>query len=181
MGKKKQHLQQSMSQMVSNSALAKLGPHIEKYVNNQIRSLGMQLATQQASTLETLFSRVVVLESILMEKYGLTEDYLSNKVADLEDSKQGLSKVDEVQKGDTVRIEVSTKSKDQEEFQGTSRLKVSNAGSGENLGQELEDALISMKTGETKLVEFGEDKLMQAKIKMDRISRGVSSGTESKG
>lgn len=181
MGKKKQHLQQSMGQMVSNAAMAKLGPHIQNYVDNRVRALGMQLATQQASTLETLFSRIVVLESIIMEKYSLTEDDLSNKVADLEDSKQGLTKVDQVEKGDTARLEISTKSKDQEDFQGSSRLKLSNVGSGENLGQELEDALIGMKTGETKLIEFGEDKLMQAKVRMDRISRGVSNGTESKG
>jgi hypothetical protein len=90
MGKKKgqNHIQQSMGQMVSKAALAQMGPAIENYIQRVVQQLGQQLAMQSASTLETMFSRIVVLETILMEKYGLTKEDLASKVADLEDSKK---------------------------------------------------------------------------------------------
>lgn len=172
-GNKQQHLQQSMGQMVSKAALAQLGPHIERYVNAVVGNLGQQLAMQQASTLETLFSRVVVLEKILMEKYGYTAEDLATRVSDIEDEKESLKLVDgAIEKGDVVRLEVKTKAKDQAEFQGSSRLKLYKTGSGETIGEELESALIGMKAGETKQVEFGKEKGMVAEFTINRVSRG---------
>lgn len=178
MGKKKsapsksQHIQESMGQMVSNAALNKLGPQIEQTIKAYIQQLGNQLAVQQASTLETLFARVVVLESIVMEKLGYAPDDLTAKVAGIEDDKEGLDKINgPVELGDVVRLEIKTKTQDQPEFQGSSRLKIYQTGSGQTIGQELETAVVGMSPGETKEVTFGKDGLLTASIKIDRVSR----------
>jgi hypothetical protein len=176
MGKKKssQHLTQSMGQMVSRAALAQLGPDIEKMVRHYIKNLGNQLAVQQASTLETLFSRVVVLESIIMEKLGYTTEDLTNKVADVEDEKEGFAVSDSAAElNDIVRLEIRTKTADQPEYQGSSRLKIYQTGSGGTIGQELEAGILGMKAGETKEVKFGKDQAMTAELKIDRVSRQI--------
>lgn len=176
MGKKKssqQHLQQSVGSLVSKAALSQMGPQIESMVRHYVEQLGENLAVQQASTLETLFSRVVVLESIVIEKLGYTAEQLTTLVADLQDEKEGLQAVETAELNDVVRIEVSTKTKDQTEFQGTSRMKVYKTGSGQTLGPELESCLIGMKTGETKEVSFGKDAQMTAKITLNKASRAI--------
>lgn len=178
MGKKKSsgHVQQSMGQMVSRAALAQLGPEIEQLVRAYIQQLGNQLAVQQASTLETLFARVVVLESIIMEKLGYSTEDLTQKVAAIEDEKETLELVQgEAQAGDVVRLEIKTKTKDQTEFQGSSRLKIYQVGSGQTIGEELESAIVGMKSGETKQVSFGKEGAMVAEIKVDRVSRQIKS------
>ena len=175
MGKKKgqNHVQQSMGQLVSKAALAQMGPAIERFVRGQIQSLGSQLAMQQASTLETLFSRLTVLEAIMVEKLGYTKESLAVKVSEMEDEKEGLTLVNgPAEKGDVVRIEAKTRTSDQTEYQGSSRLKIPNIGSGENLGPELEGAVLGMVAGETKTLEFGKDKQMVAEITVNRVSRG---------
>lgn len=178
MGKKKSsgHIQQSMGQMVSRAALAQLGPEIEQLVRGYVQQLGNQLAVQQASTLETLFARVVVLESIIMEKLGYSTEDLTAKVAQIEDEKESFELVQgEAQAGDVVRLEIKTKTKDQTEFQGSSRLKIYQVGSGQTIGEELESAIVGMKSGETKQVSFGKEGAMVAEIKVDRVSRQIKS------
>lgn len=175
MGKKKSqnHVQQSMGNMVSRAALAQLGPQIGEMIQAGIRQLGSQLATQQASTLETLFSRIRVLEEIAVTKLGYTKEALAEMVADIEDTAENLTKAETIENGDVVRLEVSTRAKDQTEFQGSSRLKISKTGSGETIGAELETALVGMKAGETKELEFGADKQMVAKFVINRVSRPI--------
>lgn len=179
MGNKKQqqqHMQQSMSNMVSRAALAQLGPHIEQMVVDYVNQLGSQLSMQTASTMESMFSRIVVLESIITEKLGYTKDDLASKVADIEDQNQGLKKTDSaVELNDVVRIEIKTKTKDQTEYQGVSRLRVSQTGSGQTLGKELEDAILGMTAGQTKETEFGQG--MVAQITVNRISRSEKKQT----
>lgn len=174
MGKKKQsqqHVQQSMASMVNRAALAQMGPQIDSMVRGYVNQAANQLAQQQSSTLETLFARVVVLEQVLIEKLGMTGDELVSRVADLEDSKEDLSRVETAELGDVVRIEVRTKTSDQAEFQGSSRLKIYDTGSGQTIGNELEPAIIGMKAGESKTVNFGKDGSMVAELKVDRVSR----------
>ena len=174
MGKKKtqqNHQTQSFGNMVSKAALSQMGPSIERYVQQVVSQLGSQLAVQQASTLETLFARVVVLEEILMEKHQFTKEDLANKVAEVEDRKENLTLATSVEKGDVVRLEIATKTKDQDEYQGTSRLKIYETGSGQTIGNELENDIVGMATGETKEIHIGKDKGMVAKIKVERVSR----------
>lgn len=186
MGRKKnkkqqqQHVQQSMGQMISKAALAQMGPQIEKYINETIQRLGSRLAMQTAETTETLFSRIIVLENIIIEKLGYTKDDLANLVSDLEDSSEGLALVTDgvIQKGDVVRLEVKTKTKDQAEYQGSSRLKLYDTGTGNTLGEELESALIGLKSGEIKTINFGKDKEMVAEFTINRVSRAKAQETK---
>lgn len=168
MGKKKeQHASQSFGQMVSKAALTQLLPSIEGMVNN----LGSRLAMQQARTYELVFSRILVIEKILMEKHGITETDLANKFADVEDERAKLTKADVVQVGDTVRLEVKTKNTGDKEYQGSTRLKAQNFGTGINLGEELEKAALGMKVDEVREVAFGEKGESTASIQVNRISR----------
>lgn len=179
MGKKRtgnnnQHASQSFGQMVSKAALTQMLPQIESMVNN----LGRRLAAQQARTYEMLFSRIVVLEKIMMEKYGITEENLADRFADVEDERDSLVKADTVEQGDLVRLEISTKVNDQKDFQGTTKLKVPNIGKGDQLGTELETAALGMKVGETKEVKFGEKQELTAKLFVQRISRPIKAEEE---
>lgn len=176
MGNKKQKSvrpQNSFQQLVSNVAMDKMIPQVEEMVQAYTERLGEQLALQQASTLEMLYTRLVVLEAIVIDKLGYTAQDLTDKVADLEDLKEGYERSDSVNLGDMVRVEISTKTKDQEDFQGSSRLKISNVGSGQSYGEELESSIVGMASGETKEVFFGEDQQLVAKITLNRVSKKI--------
>lgn len=169
MGKKKaqQHLQQSMGNMVSKAALAQLWPHIAQ----MIKTLGDRLTAQQAQTLENLYARTVVLEKIVMEKLGYTSDDLAEKIALLEDEAEKLAlATDEVKVGDVVRLVVATKTKDDKDWQGESRIKMYGTGTGNTLGNQLETGIIGMKPGEVKEIQFDE---ATAKVTISRISRPI--------
>lgn len=173
MGKKRtsqDHVQQSMGQLVSKAALAQMGPEIERMVFQYTQQAANQIAQQQASTLETMFARIVVLEQLAIEK-GITQVELTERVADLQDRQEGLVKASKVETGDVVRLSVSTKRKDQENYQGTSKYRIYETGTGQSIGKEMEAALIGMEAGTEKEIEFGQDNLMMAKLSVDRISR----------
>lgn len=178
MGNKKAQarVQQSMGNMISKAALTQLGPEIAQMINNGLQQVASQLAQEQLSTLATLFVRIRVLEEIIVEKLGYTQDQLAQRVSDLEDGAEGLKAADVVQTDDVVRIEVKTKTKDQTEFQGSTRLKISDLGSGQGIGKELEAKLVGMKVGEVKETEFGQG--MVAELTINRISRKVSGAAD---
>lgn len=173
MGKKKQqvqHITQSMGQMVSKAALVQLQEPISMMVNN----LGQRLALKQAENTQTMFTRIVAIEKVLIDKGVLTQEDLQLKVADIEDSREGLVNVDDaLATGDTARIQVRTKEIADETFEsGVTRLKVGQTGTGNTLGTEVELGIVGMKVGETKVITFADGKL-NAEIKIDRISRPV--------
>lgn len=174
MGKKKnsqQHLQQSMGSLVSKAAIAQLGPSIEDFTRKLVQELGSQLAIQTSNTMESLFSRVVVLENMLIDKLGITRDDLVNKVCDLEDAKQGYVHSDgPAERGSRARLEVSTKTSDQSNFGNTSRILINELGTGNTIGEALETAIIGMKAGETKEVPFGQNNEAIAKMMLSRVS-----------
>lgn len=170
MGKKKasqQHQADSFGNMVSRAALTQLLPHIEGMVNE----LGSQLQQQQQSTFQLLYTRLVAVEQILIEKGVATQEDMMNRIADLEDKREGLTTVDTVAAGDTVRIAIRTKTEDQPEFQGSSKLKVMNVGTGNTIGKEVESEIVGMKAGDLKEVKFGQNKEIVAEIKVDRVGR----------
>lgn len=173
MGKKKQqvqHITQSMGQMVSKAALVQLQEPISMMVNN----LGQRLALKQAENTQTMFTRIVAIEKVLIDKGVLTQEDLQLKVADIEDSREGLINVDDaLATGDTARIQVRTKEIADETFEsGVTRLKIGQTGTGNTLGTEVELGIVGMKVGETKVITFADGKL-NAEIKIDRISRPV--------
>lgn len=174
MGKKRdngQHATQSFGQMVSAAALAQLKPHIDAMVLQGIQRLGNKLAIQQAETLEDLYTRTIVLESILMDKFSMTRDDFANLLADKEDQREELTRAEEIGLGDVVRLEIKTKAQDSDEFTPAKRLKLYQSGTGSTIGTQLETGLLGMKTGESKDIKFGQNLELTANVKIERISR----------
>lgn len=176
MGKKRnasnggQHASASFGQMVSKAALAQMQPQIQQMVNQ----LGQRIAMQSARTLEMQFSRIVVLEKILMEKYGYTDTELASKFSDVEDTREGrVATTNGVTEKDLVRLSIQTKLKVDKDFQGISKMKLYNTGKGDTLGTELEASVLGMKAGETKELEFGQNNELIAKIYIDRVSAPI--------
>lgn len=170
MGKKRsgrQDQQASFSQMLQQQSLNKVKP----YLDQQIAEVARILSANLNNNLEEIYIRVVALEKILMNKFNVEESLIIETVADIQDEKDGLKKsLEAAKEQDTVRIEVSTKAKDQAEFQGTSKLVVSRLGSGQTLGKALEGHILGMKSDETKEVNFGQNDEMVAKITVNRVS-----------
>ena len=178
MGKKKnkqqvQHVTQSMGQMVSRAALAQLAEPIGQMVQRGVNQLGQKLAMKQAENVSVMFTRIVAIEKLLIEKNIVTQEDLQNKVADIEDERDGATKADDLQTGDIARIDVRTKDVKAENYEdGVTKLKVMNTGSGNTMGTEVEAGMIGMKVGETKVVTFADNKL-NAEIKLCRVSRPI--------
>jgi hypothetical protein len=177
MGKKKQqvqHVTESMGQMVSRAALNQLQQPIAQMVGHSVDQLGQRLALKQAQTTQMMFTRIVAIEKLLIDKNILTMEDLQNKVADIEDERDGVVQAtDALQKGDLARISVRTKDAAAEAFESeTTKLKVNNAGSGDTMGTEIEGQMIGMTPGETKVITFGDGKL-QVEVTIGRLSRPV--------
>jgi hypothetical protein len=177
MGKKKSsnpqnHQTQSFGQMVSKAALSQMLPQIEDIVRHNINQLGNNLARQSADTIEHLHSRIITLEAIIMDRGIATKEELGEKIASLEDAKNGTIKVDgAAAQGDSVRVTLETKTKDQEDYQGKSMVRIDNVGTGNTFGPELESAILGMVAPSTKEVNFGQDGQLSARISLNRVSR----------
>jgi len=165
--KKQIHPQNSFQDLVAQATLARLGG----YIDQEIQGLGQALLQRQQQSLQNVLIRLISIEELAMEKYGLTKDDLAARAASIQDRMEGFTDVEAVEVGDRVRLEIKTKTADQTEFQGSSRLLVDNAGTGNTLGKEIEGALVGMKTGETKEIKFGKDQSLTASLYVNRVSR----------
>jgi hypothetical protein len=162
---------ESFGQMVSKAALTQLMGPIRSIVEQYIRNLGSRLAIQQARTISDIYIRIVALEKILIENKLTTEQDVLNKVIQVEDESEGLTPADEVQEGDTVRLEARAKVEGQDTYSAErTRLKVANMGKGDNLGTEVEKAILGMKVGDIREVE-SDDKGSKVEITVNRIGR----------
>lgn len=175
-GKPQQRNQLSFQDQVAQAVNNKLMATLDQRMNY----LASRIMQEQQSSLHDIYSRLTTLESLCCEKFGITEDDLAILVAETEDKSMGLEEADVVENGDLVRLEVSTRTKEQEEFQGTSKTKLNNAGSGQTFGAEIEEAILGMKKDETKEIEFGKDKGMVAKLTVQRVSRAPKKEEEVK-
>lgn len=164
---KRAQQQQSFQQVVADQTLKKFKP----YIDQQLQGAARAIAMQQSQLLDTAFTRIRILEELLISKFDdITKITLANRVAELEDVKSGFEQVDILEKGDRVRLAVRAKEIDGE-YKDSTKLLVENAGTGTTLGQALEDALIGMKTNEVKELTYGKDEKMTAELTIDRISR----------
>jgi hypothetical protein len=166
------HQTRSFEQLVADATLNKLSG----YINQEMQEMGRALVQRQAQSLQNVMTRLIALEEILMEKIeGLTKDVIVDRVAMVQDRSEGFAAANDsaVEVGDRVRLEIKTKTADQTEYQGTSRLLVDNAGSGKTLGQELENALLGMKVGEVREVIFGKEGSLTASLTINKVSRPI--------
>lgn len=161
------HPQRSFDQMVADATLARLGG----YIDSEIQEAAQGILARQQQAMANLLTRLVATEEVLIEKLGLTKEDLANRVANIQDRSEGFVAAETVEVGDRVRLEIQTRTADQAEFQGSSRLLVDNAGTGSQLGKELEGALVGMKAGESKEIKFGKDESLVARLSVNKVSR----------
>lgn len=164
---KKPVQQKSFQQTVAEAVNTKLMDTIDQKIN----MVGMQLLREQQNSLGDIYSRLMALESLCLEKFKLTEEEFAMLVAEAEDKAYGLETGDVVETGDLVRLTISTKASDQDEYAGTTKRKIENIGSGSTFGSEIESNILQMKVGETKEFKFGENECMTAKVLIERTSR----------
>lgn len=173
MGKKKNNsqprAQHSFQDLVAQATLSKFGP----YIDQQIQQAAQAILQRQAQANANLLTRLTATEEVLFELVpGLTKDRLATQVAVIQDRGDGMEEsTAEVQKGDRVRIEIKTKTAEQKDYAGSSRILVDDVGTGATLGNELESVIVGMVKGETREALFGKDNSMSASITLNRVSR----------
>lgn len=168
---KQVHPQKSFQELVADATRAALST----YIDQEIEGLGQALAQRQAQKSNELKLRLICAEELIMEiNPAITKESLAQRVTVIQDRLEGFTQLSAEQlaeKGDRVYVEIKTRTADQTEYQGSSRLQVDDIGSGAALGQELESSVVGMKTGETKEVKFGKDQSLLASITLNRASR----------
>lgn len=175
------HATQSFGNMVSKAALTQLMGPIENVVRFYVQNLGTRLAQQQARTMADVYTRIVAIEQLLIEKGLTTETDLLDRVLGVEDKSEGLTLADTVEQGDTVRLEARAKVEGQDTYSAEkTRLKVVNMGKGDNLGEAVEKALLGAKVGEVREVE-SDDKGSKVEITINRIGRPAKQETKTEG
>jgi len=169
-GQPHQRVGTTLKKMVGEVSLAEVRPFLQK----QLQAMQFQLQADMRNTLRSLYVRLVTLEEIALEKFDVDKDVYVDLVADTEDKADGLEKITEgtVKSGDRARIVISTKTKDQKEFQEGTKMVLENCGVEPfSIGSELEPTVCGMAIGETRETGFGEDKNMVAKITVERVAR----------
>lgn len=174
MGKKRlqqKHQTESFGSMVSKAALTQLFPHIQAMV----QQLGQRLAIGQATSTEKVFTRIIAIEKLMIDKGLATKEELVSKIADVEDERDGVVNVQELALGDTARISATTKKQDETEYKNdTTTLKVENIGTGNTLGLDVEPLLLGMKVGEVREVRSSKDEnALDVKITLNRAGRPI--------
>lgn len=145
---------------------------IQSYIDAKINEAAGALLTRQQQASQNALIRQVALEEIVMEKLNVSRDELATRVAQVQDRVEGFMEAgDAVVSGDRVRIEIKTKTKDQTDFQGSTRLLVSNVGSGATLGNEIENGILGMVPGEVRDITFGKEGALLAQVSLNRVSR----------
>lgn len=169
-GQKQVHPQKSFQELVAEATLSKFG----QYIDDQVNALGQVVLQRQTQTANRIMTRLICLEELAIElNPSITKDSLAERVSAIEDRHDGYESIgaEVVKEGDRVRIEIKTRTADQAEFQGSSRMMVDNIGAGFTLGKELEGAILGMKSGEVKDLKFGKDESLVASIALNRASR----------
>lgn len=176
MGKKKaqggsKHQSQSFEQLVGAANRNALKPFIIETAVELVNDLGNQLAQRLFGQLGNIQTRIMALEKVLQQKFGLSEADIQNIVMDVEDEATGHTKVDRpAQAGDLLRVSAATKAKDQTEYNPSVRKEVNSLGAAKpTLTKVVDEALVGMSSGETKEVTIG-DGAMTVRVTVDRVS-----------
>tara|TARA_R110000868_G_C10973188_1_gene771558 strand:+ start:90041 stop:90640 length:600 start_codon:yes stop_codon:yes gene_type:complete len=169
--------QQSFKNLVAEAS----AKAVTSVIDQRIQQLGLQLAQNQARELGGIATRLAVMEQICIEKLGITNEDLAERVAEFEDEALGFEKVETVAEGDTVRVTVAAKKSDEKEYGEESNVQITNTGlSPYTLPKEIEEGVVNLTTGETVEIAFGKDDAMKAKVTIDRISRKIVEETDEK-
>lgn len=204
MGKKKVYQTNSFENMVNAEAQKRLEaasqviePIVQEYATQAKQDILRELLPQYA----TLNLRMRALEEIIMEKFQITKEEISERIATLKDQAFGLKKSEApAKKDDQLALTVTLKSNEGQTFFQDRKILIPNLGSKpfnlpEALHEKLVGATVGTKVSHTQEVnnEKGEptDKSLTYEVVVDRISEKLvkeeanvetqSSGQESSG
>jgi hypothetical protein len=179
--KKQAHPTATFADLVAEAQLQALKPFIQETV----QAMGGSLARQQLGSQANILTRLSVLEKLAKEKLGETDDSLASRTADEEDRALSLVQTPEAaSEGNTVRISFRGYEEGQTPDAEFTRAVIRRLGSKPGqFNENIEEALIGMKAGETKQVridtgstknaETGEEKKnpdLLFEVKVDRVS-----------
>jgi FKBP-type peptidyl-prolyl cis-trans isomerase 2 len=145
--KRQQHVQQSMTSMVNNAAMAQFGDRIVSEATRVVQAYDSHLQegtlALHTKALATALNNIKALTQVLEAKGLLTQLDLDNQLMSIEDSLVDLQSVEVARLGATVRIKI-----------GDDSIKVEQLGAGQTIAKELEDAILGMSVGHSKDVEY---------------------------
>lgn len=152
---------------------------LEPVIFEQIKNLGQALAQRMNQADTPILLRLKVIEDLLVDKLGISQEELANKTIDLEDKINGYAAVEgPTQTGDYVRSVMRGKENggdlNEEQQVAFQRLNVPPYDS----SKDIEEALIGLKVGETATVTrtLAGGRIVEFTFTIVRISRkaGVS-------
>lgn len=161
---KKAQPTETFQQMMAGQTLKKFQGFIEQEIAVRTQSLTKHIIE--------LNEQVIAMQEVLIEEVPeFSAEKLEDMIITVVDRKYGLVKAGDrpVQKGDSLRVTIKTKLKDDEDFsEHSSPMLVHQIGSGQTL-KEVEEGMYGMKVGDTKDIpnENGEATF---RITVDRIS-----------
>jgi hypothetical protein len=143
-------------------------------LNEKIQQAAILITRNLNSSIKDVYTRLTVVEDIISDKLGISQDELALMVASVEDKAAGLTEVEEVELNDLVRLEIQTKRPTDTEFLEKTRSQVASVGSGATYGSELEAKILGMKKGEVKEFTYGQGETeINVKFHVQRISRDL--------
>lgn len=176
--KRKQNNQPRPTQSFQNLVAQTATKMLHKDIDQRIMVMGRQLAANQSRELAEILTRISAMERILIENNLTTLDNLVETIATIEDEALGLVKIEagEAEVGDKLRLTLSSKESEKEEYGETSQITVNNLnGEQLTLPKELEEALVGARAGELVKTSFtSRDKTIDVKMVIDRISRDIT-------
>lgn len=165
--KKRPAQTQGFADMTSNAVINKLKPYIE----NSVQQATAQLAQTTVEDISALATRLVSLENIICEKLGMTREDLAQRVADEEDIVLGMERVEEVQQGDTVRVENVYINNETQTVIGTRRQLIHDIGADSENGPINFPTLLGAKSGTTIDINIPGNDKVTVKMTVNRVSR----------
>jgi len=134
----------SFQNLVADVALTKLQNQVMDRVNHSLN----QMAGAVGNQLEWMQMRVICLERFLMEKLGVTEDDIADKLAGLEDETKGLSETqDGAKEGDFVRFTTMTTNMAENITKEPERMRIA-AGGNVGIGTSTPSGKLSITSGD---------------------------------
>jgi len=170
-GKRQNHPTMSYETQVAVAVQRALKGDIQRMKGEALQELRMDIEY----TFQHFERYMRALTDIALERFGLTNDDLENRVLDIEDKAEGtMTTVEGIKKGDTVRFKV----KDLNSKEPERALKVNNIASDKaQLAGDLEQQMLGMRAGESKdikvLLGETEKKEFTFRVEIKRVSARI--------
>lgn len=181
------HQERSFQELVGQANRDALKPFILECVNELEPILRQEFSRLLIESLAPVQTRLMVLEKLAMEKWGVTEETLALRLLDVEDEATGhVMTLDPAEAGDLLRVTATLRVEGQEKWSKPMNLIIRrlakpqlNPETGQLSFQtypELEQALVGAKVGETRetpveIVNGEVTVKYNFKVTVDRVSR----------